>query len=113
MESLTLESPAKLNLMLHIIGRRDDGYHLLQTVYQFIDLSDRMVFGVTGNGVISRIRSNSPVPENEDIALRAAQELQRRTLVTKGAEISIDKRITIGGGLGGGSLKEPKGEKEK
>jgi 4-diphosphocytidyl-2-C-methyl-D-erythritol kinase len=103
MESLSLDSPAKLNLMLHITGRRDDGYHLLQTVFQFIDLCDRMVFGVTENGVISRIEGNSPVPENEDIALRAAQALQKRSLVTKGAEISINKRIPIGGGLGGGS----------
>ncbi|MFV2030886.1 MAG: 4-(cytidine 5'-diphospho)-2-C-methyl-D-erythritol kinase [Gammaproteobacteria bacterium] len=103
MEGLSLNSPAKLNLMLHITGRRADGYHLLQTVFQYINLTDQMVFGVTENGAIGRIESNTPVPESEDIALRAALELQRRAQVAKGVEISIDKRIPIGGGLGGGS----------
>lgn len=103
MNRLTLDSPAKLNLMLHITGRRDDGYHLLQTVFQFIDLSDRMVIGVTENGMIGRTEGNSQVSESEDITLLAAKKLQRRTRVTQGAEISIDKRIPIGGGLGGGS----------
>lgn len=103
MDRLTLNSPAKLNLMLHITGRRDDGYHLLQTVFQYIDLYDRMVFDVTEDGVIGRIKSNSPVPEGEDISLRAARKLQRRGQVRKGVEIPIDKQIPIGGGLGGGS----------
>ena len=103
MESLSLDSPAKLNLMLHITGRREDGYHLLQTVFQYVNLCDRMVFSANESGVIKRITNNSPVPENEDIIVRAAQELQRRTRVSKGVEISIDKKIPIGGGLGGGS----------
>ena len=103
MERLALNSPAKLNLMLHITGRRGDGYHLLQTVFQFIDLCDRMVFSVTEDGTITRIESNSPVPENEDISLYAAQVLQQRANLSQGVEISISKRIPIGGGLGGGS----------
>jgi 4-diphosphocytidyl-2-C-methyl-D-erythritol kinase len=100
---LSLQSPAKLNLMLHITGRRDDGYHLLQTVYQFIDLSDQMEFGVTSDGSIQRNNSNTPVSEAEDIVIRAALLLQQQFCVELGIQISIDKRIPIGGGLGGGS----------
>ena len=103
MESLSLDSPAKLNLMLHITGRREDGYHLLQTVFQYVNLCDRMVFCTTESGLIKRIANNSSIPEDEDITVRAAQELKRRSGVSQGAEISIDKKIPIGGGLGGGS----------
>jgi 4-diphosphocytidyl-2-C-methyl-D-erythritol kinase len=100
---LSLQSPAKLNLMLHITGRRDDGYHLLQTVYQFIDLSDQMEFRLTSDGSIQRNNSNTPVSEAEDIVIRAALLLQQKFCVEMGVQISIDKRIPIGGGLGGGS----------
>jgi 4-diphosphocytidyl-2-C-methyl-D-erythritol kinase len=100
---LSLQSPAKLNLMLHITGRRDDGYHLLQTVYQFIDLSDQMEFRLTSDGSIQRNNSNTPVSEAEDIVIRAAQLLQQQFGVESGVQISIHKRIPIGGGLGGGS----------
>jgi 4-diphosphocytidyl-2-C-methyl-D-erythritol kinase len=100
---LSLQSPAKLNLMLHITGRRDDGYHLLQTVYQFIDLSDRMEFRLTSDGSIQRNNSNTPVSEAEDIVIQAALLLQQKFCVEMGVQISIDKRIPIGGGLGGGS----------
>jgi len=103
MQSLELESPSKLNLMLHITGRRDDGYHLLQTVFQLIDLSDRMKFEVTRDAEICRANSNTPVAEADDISLRAAQLLQSRYQVNQGVRISIDKRIPVGGGLGGGS----------
>lgn len=89
--------------MLHITGRRDDGYHLLQTVYQFIDLSDQMEFGLTSDGSIQRNNSNTPVSEAEDIVIQAAQLLQERFRVEQGVQISIDKLIPIGGGLGGGS----------
>jgi 4-diphosphocytidyl-2-C-methyl-D-erythritol kinase len=100
---LSLQSPAKLNLMLHITGRRDDGYHLLQTVFQFIDLSDDMEFRLTSDGSIQRKNSHTPVAETDDLAIRAAQLLQKQYLVEKGVEISVDKHIPIGGGLGGGS----------
>jgi 4-diphosphocytidyl-2-C-methyl-D-erythritol kinase len=101
--ALTLKSPAKLNLMLHITGRRDDGYHLLQTVFQFIDLYDYLTVEVTQDGIITRSVSNTPVTESDDIILLAATLLQSRYKVTQGARISIDKHIPIGGGLGGGS----------
>lgn len=103
MTRLTLNSPAKLNLMLHITGRREDGYHLLQTVFQFIDLTDRMTFEVTETPQISRIDSQTPVQASEDIVLRAAEMLQSRFSVDRGIRISIDKNIPVGGGLGGGS----------
>jgi len=89
--------------MLHIIGRRDDGYHLLQTVYQFIDLNDQMEFRLTSDGSIQRDNSNTPVSESEDIVIRTALLLQQQFGVELGVQISIDKRIPIGGGLGGGS----------
>ena len=100
--SLTLLSPAKLNLMLNITGRREDGYHLLQTVFQFIDLSDVVGFSVTEEKQLL-LSGNSPVAVEDDILLSAARLLQSRYEVETGARISIDKRIPIGGGLGGGS----------
>ena len=103
MTSLKLNSPAKLNLMLHITGRRADGYHLLQTVFQFINLNDLMVFEATESPGINRLNSQTPVVESEDIVLRAAHLLQSRFDVERGVQISIEKNIPIGGGLGGGS----------
>jgi 4-diphosphocytidyl-2-C-methyl-D-erythritol kinase len=102
-ESLILRAPAKLNLMLHITGRRDDGYHLLETVFQFIDLVDHIEFSNNDEGSIERLPSNSPVAAAEDILLTTASLLQSRFQVDKGVSIGIDKRIPVGGGLGGGS----------
>ena len=102
-ESLMLRAPAKLNLMLHITGRRDDGYHLLETVFQFIDLADRIEFSTNDAGKILRLPGNSPVAAADDILLAAANLLQARFQVDKGVSIDIDKRIPVGGGLGGGS----------
>ena len=101
--TLKLASPAKLNLMLHITGRRNDGYHLLQTVFQFIDLCDRLEFTVNADGGIHRHKSNTPVTPTDDILLAAADLLQARFQVDQGVDISVDKRIPVGGGLGGGS----------
>jgi 4-diphosphocytidyl-2-C-methyl-D-erythritol kinase len=101
--SLQLVSPAKLNLMLHITGRRDDGYHLLQSVFQFIDLCDRLEFEINEDGAIRRQASNTPVAAGDDILLAAARLLQARFGVARGVDIGIEKRIPIGGGLGGGS----------
>ncbi len=103
MGSLTLTSPAKLNLMLHITGRRADGYHQLQTVFQFIDLFDRLHIEATPDMSIRRINSRTPVAQADDIVIRAAKLLQQRYGVHQGAEISIEKQIPVGGGLGGGS----------
>ncbi len=100
---LRLPAPAKLNLMLHITGRRDDGYHLLETVFQFIDLSDRLEFELNLSGRIERRAGNSPVAATDDILLKTATILQTRYQVRAGVSIAIDKKIPIGGGLGGGS----------
>lgn len=102
-ESLILSAPAKLNLMLHITGRRDDGYHLLETVFQFIDLADHIEFNANDEGSIERLPGNSPVDAEDDILVTTATLLQSRFRVDKGVSIGIDKRIPIGGGLGGGS----------
>ena len=102
-ESLILRAPAKLNLMLHITGRRDDGYHLLETVFQFIDLTDCIEFSANDEGKILRLPGNSPVAAADDILITAATLLQTRFQVNKGVCIDIDKCIPVGGGLGGGS----------
>jgi len=102
-ESLSLPAPAKLNLMLHITGRREDGYHLLETVFQFIDLCDQLVFRASADGEIQRLPGNSPVDAEDDLVLAAAHLLKRRFEVDAGVLIDIDKRIPVGGGLGGGS----------
>jgi 4-diphosphocytidyl-2-C-methyl-D-erythritol kinase len=96
-------APAKLNLMLHIVGRRPDGYHELQTVFQLIDLRDRIEIRVREDGIISRPQGPSGVPESEDLVVRAARALKDATGSPLGAEISIKKSIPMGGGLGGGS----------
>ncbi len=101
--ALTLQSPAKLNLMLHITGQRADGYHLLQTVFQFIDLSDEITLTITDDGSIQRSAGNPEVDPEQDLVIRAARLLQQRYTVKQGVDIRIQKNIPMGGGLGGGS----------
>ena len=96
-------APAKLNLMLHVVGRRADGYHELQTVFQLIDLRDRIEISVRDDGVIARPNGPPGVPESADLAVRAALALKEATGTALGAEITIKKCIPMGGGLGGGS----------
>jgi 4-diphosphocytidyl-2-C-methyl-D-erythritol kinase len=96
-------APAKLNLMLHVVGRRPDGYHQLQTVFQLIDLRDRISLRVREDGVIARSAGPAGVAEADDLAVRAARALQAATATPLGADIAIHKRIPLGGGLGGGS----------
>ena len=96
-------APAKINHFLHVTGRRDDGYHLLQTLFQFLDLADELRFTVTSDGQISRAGNNRQVPEQDDLVVRAAKLLQKLSGSSKGATIHVEKNIPIGGGLGGGS----------
>ncbi len=97
-------APAKLNLFLHILGRREDGYHLLQTVFQLLDWGDRVHLRVRGDGVIRRTTALAGVPEESDLCLRAARRLRAHVGDDSlGADIAIDKQIPLGGGLGGGS----------
>jgi 4-diphosphocytidyl-2-C-methyl-D-erythritol kinase len=96
-------APAKLNLMLRVLGRRDDGYHELQTVFQFIDRQDLLDFEPRADGKIRRLSTIAGVPPEEDLVVRAARLLQRRTGCRLGVDIRLEKRLPMGGGLGGGS----------
>ena len=96
-------APAKLNLMLHVVGRRPDGYHELQTVFQLIDLCDAIDISVREDGEISRPNGPAGVAESDDLIVRAAKALKAATGTPLGANISVLKRIPMGGGLGGGS----------
>jgi len=101
--TLTCPAPAKLNLFLHIVGRKPDGYHLLQTLFRFIDLQDTLHFSARADGVIKRTNHVEGVPEEADLCVRAARLLQAETGCKFGANITIEKNIPMGGGLGGGS----------
>lgn len=96
-------APAKLNLYLHVTGRRPDGYHTLDTLFQFLDIHDLLRFEVTRDVRIARTRDWPGVPAERDLTLRAARLLQESAKVRQGAVVDLDKRLPVGGGLGGGS----------
>ncbi len=96
-------APAKLNLFLHVVGRRADGYHLLQTIFQIIDLCDTITLTAREDGEIVRINPLPGVGVDDDLCVRAARALQSATGCPFGVDIGLEKRIPIGGGLGGGS----------
>jgi len=110
MRKLSLPAPAKLNLMLHITARREDGYHELQTVFQFIDFADTLEFSLRDDGHIVRHCEDFSVPEDEDIIIRAANLLREKFAQNNpagenitGVDITLSKQIPMGAGLGGGS----------
>ncbi|MFQ5468784.1 MAG: 4-(cytidine 5'-diphospho)-2-C-methyl-D-erythritol kinase [Gammaproteobacteria bacterium] len=96
-------APAKINLFLHITAKREDGYHELQTVFQFIDLCDQLSFSLRKDRQIRRHTEVAGVPADNDLTVRAAKILQKAGNIDAGVDISIDKIIPMGGGLGGGS----------
>jgi len=96
-------APAKLNLFLHITGRRADGYHTLQTLFQFLDYGDELSFEITNDGAITRTVPLVGASDDADLTLRAARALKLAGGVGQGARITLTKRLPIGGGLGGGS----------
>lgn len=96
-------APAKLNLMLRVLGRRADGYHRLQTVFQFIDHADRLFFAPRRDGRIERGQGAHGVAPEQDLAVRAAMALRAETGCGSGVDIHVEKRLPMGGGLGGGS----------
>lgn len=96
-------APAKLNLMLRLVGRRADGYHLLQTVFQLLDWGDEVALRLRGDGRIQRLAGLPGLAAADDLAVRAALALQAATGCPLGVDIVIDKRIPAGGGFGGGS----------
>lgn len=103
MQKLTLPAPAKLNLWLHIIGRRADGYHELETVFQFLDHGDELSFALRDDGVIRLHTEIEAVPHDSNLIVRAARMLQAQSGTTLGADIWLTKVLPMGGGIGGGS----------
>ena len=104
MTSLTLPSPAKLNLFLHILGRRPDGYHELQTLFQFLDYGDTITLTPRSDNRIVLEQSVPGVPDEENLIVRAARQLAATAnKPVAGVSIAIDKKLPMGGGLGGGS----------
>lgn len=100
---LSWPAPAKINLFLHVLGRRSDGYHEIQTLFQLIDWCDELQFEVQSSRDISRHESAYAVPESDDLAVRAAKLLQAETGARRGVRIRVNKRVPLGAGLGGGS----------
>ncbi|MGB5326311.1 MAG: 4-(cytidine 5'-diphospho)-2-C-methyl-D-erythritol kinase [Pseudomonadales bacterium] len=102
-DRLLLPSPAKLNLFLRITGRRSDGYHALQTLFQLLEFGDSIILQAHTDGVLALKHAIPGVAAEDNLAMRAARLLQKHTGSTRGALIAIDKRLPMGGGLGGGS----------
>jgi len=96
-------APAKLNLFLHITGRRPDGYHTLQTVFQLLDWGDLLHFRRRDDGLVTRSTEIADIPPEHDLTVRAAKLLKTHTGSRAGVDIEIDKRLPMGAGLGGGS----------
>ncbi len=103
MTTLIVPAPAKLNLFLHVTGRRADGYHTLESLMVLIDLADTVTLTRRADGVVRRVCDVAGVPEKEDLAVRAALALQAATGSRFGVDLMLDKRIPLGSGLGGGS----------
>ena len=96
-------APAKINLFLHVVGQREDGYHLLQSVFRLLDFYDNIYLKVLDTPEIKRLNQVPGVPEADDLCVRAAKLLQSYTQCDRGVEILVEKNIPMGGGLGGGS----------
>ncbi|WP_172200994.1 4-(cytidine 5'-diphospho)-2-C-methyl-D-erythritol kinase [Niveibacterium sp. COAC-50] len=96
-------APAKINLFLHVVGRRADGYHLLQSAFRLLDRSDWITLTVRDDGKINRLSELAGVPPEQDLVVRAARLLQQKAGVALGVDIEVEKRLPMGGGLGGGS----------
>ncbi|MEM6985403.1 MAG: 4-(cytidine 5'-diphospho)-2-C-methyl-D-erythritol kinase, partial [Pseudomonadota bacterium] len=96
-------APAKLNLFLHILGRRSDGYHELQTAFQLLDYGDELDFAVRPDGALALSCDDASLETDDNLVMRAAAALRRASGVSQGASIRLHKRLPSGGGVGGGS----------
>jgi 4-diphosphocytidyl-2-C-methyl-D-erythritol kinase len=103
MRTLTVPAPAKLNLFLHVTGRRADGYHTLETLFVALDFGDTITLALRNDGAITRSGKEFGVSAERDLAVRAASALQRASGCASGVDVAVVKRIPVGGGLGGGS----------
>ena len=103
MNPLGWPAPAKINLFLHVVGRREDGYHLLQTAFQFLDIADELEFSLRDDRQIHRQANYDNIPQETDLVVRAAKILCELDGKSCGVDIRINKRLPMGGGLGGGS----------
>ena len=103
MSLISYPAPAKINLFLRVTGRRADGYHLLQTVFRFLDVGDTLYFRVRQDGVVQRVNNVPGISAEEDITVKAARLLRQEAGVKRGVEIRLLKQLPVGGGLGGGS----------
>ncbi len=102
-KNITVSAPAKLNLFLHITGQREDGYHLLQTVFQFLDYADSIELTRREDSAINRLSNLAGVSAEDDLVVKAARLLQSHCDCSLGVDISVEKVLPMGGGLGGGS----------
>lgn len=102
-KKITVSAPAKINRFLHIVGQRNDGYHLLQTVFQLISLTDEITLTSSPSPEINRIDGPANIPPEEDLVVKAARLLQKTTKTSLGCTIKLQKNIPMGAGLGGGS----------
>ena len=102
-DSESWPAPAKINLFLHVTGRRSDGYHLIQTLFQFLEVGDTLRFKISTDGQINRVTLMDNLLPSDDLAVKAASLLQKHSGTPLGADIFLEKLIPIGGGLGGGS----------
>lgn len=100
---LVLAAPAKINLFLHVTGRRADGYHLLESVFALLDLADTVTLAARDDASVVRMNDVDGVPADDDLAVRAARALQSAAGIRRGVDITVTKRIPLGAGLGGGS----------
>ena len=103
MRTLTVPAPAKLNLFLHVTGRRDDGYHTIETLFVALDFGDTITLKQRADGAIRRLGEDFGVPTDRDLTVRAATALRRASGCADGVDIAVVKRIPLGSGLGGGS----------
>ena len=100
---MTYQSPAKINLFLHIISQREDGYHNLQTIFQLLDYGDELNFNIRNDGQINRTYGNENIPLDNDLIIQSAKKLKKIASSNYGVDIGVIKKIPSGGGLGGGS----------
>ncbi len=103
MSEVTYLAPAKINLFLHITSKRPDGFHNLQTIFQLLDYYDEITFRLRSDGAINRFYGNESISPEQDLLLQSANILKKHSGTAAGIDIGINKKIPVGGGLGGGS----------